>query len=280
MQSMPDTPPLVDAEPLTGHLWVQELPTGGQFRFQVANSGRLTFGTADRTFDTVEAVPLSHRRTAMTVSERLNRGALRTALDDPTQITFFGTATRNEGISYNWMALPPFVGIDVWSDTQDGLLAPDAATTVYERLNLPTLPAITKEAPADHTDLTQYEDGTGFPPSAWRDGAAAGILIRDKTGGRAQVCRVDVTDSIPASPPDTATDLAAQYATSDRIERTVAALRDRGHTPTVDAIRDQLVADVAREVYTNLYHDDDFVVSPDAFHAAVGERVQKHRHNQ
>ena len=178
------------------------------------------------------------------------------------------------------MALPPFVGIDVWSDTQDGLLAPDAATTVYERLNLPTLPAITKEAPADHTDLTQYEDGTGFPPSAWRDGAAAGILIRDKTGGRAQVWRVDVTDSIPASPPDTATDLAAQYATSDRIERTVAALRDRGHTPTVDAIRDQLVADVAREAYTNLYHDDDFVVPPDAFHAAVGERVQKHRHDQ
>lgn len=115
---MPDTPPLVDAEPLTGHLWVQELPTGGQFRFQVANSGRLTFCTADRTFDTVKAVPLSHRRTAMTVSERLNRGALRTALDDPTQITFFGTATRNEGISYDWTALPPFVGIDAWVTRQ------------------------------------------------------------------------------------------------------------------------------------------------------------------
>jgi len=280
MQSMPDTPPLADAEPLTGHLWIQELPAGGQFRFQVTDSGHLTFGTADRTFDTVDAVPLQYRRAAMTVSERLDRGALRKALDDPAQITFFGTATRNEGIDYDWTALPPFVGIDIWSDRQDGLLAPDTATTVFERLDLPTLPAITKEAPADHTDMKQYEDGTGFPSSAWRDGAAAGVLTRDKAGGRAQAWRVDEPDSAPDSPPDTAADLAAQYATPDRIERTVAALHDRGHTPTVDTIRDQLVADVAREAYTDLYRDDDFVVSPDAFHAAVGEQVQKHRHDQ
>lgn len=280
MQTMPDTPSLTEAGSLTGHLWIQELPTGGQFRFQVADSGHLTFGTVDRTFNTVDAVPLQYRRAAMMVSEHLNRGALHTAIDDPTQITFFGTATRNEGIDYDWAALPPFVGIDVWSDTRAGLLPPDTATTVFERLNLPTLPAITKEAPADHTDLTQYEDGTGFPSSAWRDGTAAGVLIRDKAGGRAHAWQLDVTDSAPDSPPDTAADLAAQYATPERVKRTVAALRDHGHTPTVDAIRDQLVADVAREAYTHLHRDDDFIVSPDAFHAAVGEHVQKHRHNQ
>jgi len=80
--------------------------------------------------------------------------------------------------------------------------------------------------------------------------------------------------------PDTAAALAAHYATPDRIERTATELRDRGRSPTVDAVRDQLVADVAREAYAHLYRDDDFIVSLDTFHAVVGERLQKHRHKQ
>lgn len=273
MKRYQDPPALADAEEFTGHLWIQELPTGGQFRFQVAASGLVTFGTADRTFETVEAMPLPFRRAAETVQACLDRDALHAATDDPGEVTFVGLATRNEGIEYDWSALPAFVGVDIWVGN-DGFVPPDTATTVFDRLGLATLPAIEKEVPAKHTTLDRYDDPGAFPPSAWREGAAAGLLIRDKTGGRAQVWRSDVSPSSSTPEPETPTDLAATYATDERIEQTITELRDEGQSPTVDAIRDRLVATIAREEYATLYPGGTFLSSGQDFESAVAQRVQ------
>ena len=70
----------------------------------------------------------------------------------------------------------------MWDGSQDRFLPPDASTAAFERLGLPTLPAIEKEVPIAHADLEQYETGTAFPDSTWRSEKAAGILLRDKSG--------------------------------------------------------------------------------------------------
>jgi hypothetical protein len=274
MKRHPEPPALNRAGELTGHLWIQERPTGGQFRFQVAASGLITFGMADRTVETVDAVPLPYRRAAETVSECLDRGALHAATEDPAQVTFLGLATRNEGVDYDWTALPAFVGVDVWSG--DAFAPPDAATRVFEELGLDALPAVEKELSAAHATLDRYHDAVEFPASVWRDGAAAAVLVRDKTGGRARAWRPGVCEREPDPATESPTELAAMHATDERIERTVTELRESGESPTVDAVRDRLVANVVREAYATLCPGDEFVASAPDFESAVAERVQRY----
>jgi hypothetical protein len=276
VKQCPETPPLDTADGFTGHVWVQELPTGGTFRFQVAASGLVTFATPERSFDTVTAVPAPFRRAATTISDRLDLDALQAATDDPERVTFCGIATRNEGVDYDWDSVPAFVGVDVWSQRQGQFLAPDTATSVFERLELPTLPTIETEVVAAHTDLARFHDETEFPASEWRAGSAAGVLIRDKSGGRGAAWAVDRAVTDPETEPRSAPALAERYATPARIDGTVAALQAEEAPLTVDSIRDRLIADLARESYVDLFPDGAFVASMAEFRSLVAERVQEH----
>lgn len=273
----PETPALdpETATRLSGHVWVQELPTGGDFRFRVAESGLVTFGTPEGTFDGVASVPVPYRRAAQAIDDRLDREALRAATDDPSAVTFCGVATWHRGVDYDWESLPAFVGVDVRSGSKGTFLSPDAATGALERLGLSTLPAIDKELSAAHADFARYEAPEGFPQSAWRDGRAAGVLIRDKSGGRAEAWREG-----RAEPESTATDrspeeLAAAHATGERIDRTADELRAVDRAVTVETVTDRLVDDVAREAHAELYVDGEFVSSTSAFRSAVAERVHR-----
>ena len=275
MKQCPETPVLDEVE-FSGHAWVQELPTGGEFRFQVAPSGFVTVATTEQSFDTVAAVPPQFRRAAELINERLDREALEAATDDPSSVTFCGIATRNEGVEYDWNTVPAFVGVDIWSGQKDQFLSPDAAAGVFGRLGLPTLPAIEKELAAAHADFTRYAGQGRFPQSAWRDGQAAGVLIRDKSGTRAVAWR-HKQEQEPATESQSATELAAEYATNKRIERTVAELQGGEQSVTVDTIRDRLIANMTRESYADLFSDGEFVVSLPRFQSAVAERVQQHQ---
>lgn len=275
MKPYPETPHLEEAGSLTGHLWVQELPTGGRLRFQVAASGLVTFGIAGQSFDAVEAAPAPYRRAAAFVTEHFDRNAFHGAADDPEQVTFFGLATRNEGVTYDWSTLPAFVATDIGSGETGEPLAPDTASSVFRRLGLPALPAVTKEARAAHTDLGRYRQAGAFPTSRWRDGDAAAVLIRDKSGGRSQAWRPGAAAATVEPATGTAAELAAEYATDSRIERTVTELRGDVGSPTVGAVRDRLVADITREAYGSLYADGESVVPTREFEAALAERVQQ-----
>jgi hypothetical protein len=275
VKQCPETPPLGEAE-FSGHVWVQELPTGGEFRFQVAPSGLVTFATPEDFFDTAAAVPPQFRRAAQLINRQLDREALEAATDDPSDVTFCGIATRNEGLEYDWDAVPPFVGVDIWSGRKDHFLSPDAATSVFGRLGLPTLPAVDKELAAAHTDFTQYEHKSGFPQSEWRNGHAAGVLVRDKSGERGATWAGKCNgQSVPE--PHSAAELAEQYATKERIEQAIQELRAGRQSLTVDTIRERLIADVVRESYVDLCVDGEFTASLSAFNSAVAERVQQHQ---
>lgn len=274
MHPFPETPPLEESADFRGHLWIQELPTGGRFRFSVADSGLVTFGTTDETFAGVDAVPPPFRRAAEAVGTRLDRAALRDAVERSSQVTLFGRATRNEGVDYDWTALPPFVGTDVWSPRGNRLLPPDAATTVFERLGLPALPAVERELRAAHTQFDQYGTAGGFPPSAWREGPATALLLRDKTGNRASLDHPD-RDPLPDPVTRPPAELAAEHATDDRIERTADELTAAGDPPTADDICTRLVAALARERYAHLRGTTEHVTTTQAFRSAVAARVQE-----
>jgi len=270
VKPFPGTPPLSEAS-LTGHVWIQEHVTGRRVRFQVAPSGMLTFGAPKEVFD-ADGVPLPYRRATEHVRRDLDLSALRRATDEPDSVTFFGVATLYEGIEYDWSELPPFVGVDVWSDERDAYLPPDAAVRAYEAVGLSPLPAVEKEANSDYTDLDGYVAGE-MSSSEWRDGAAAGVLVRDKSGGRGETWATKLTETdAEDSTPD---GLARKHATEESIDSTAETLVESGEEPTVDAVLERLLADTARENHSRLYNGEKLVVPKKEFRSAVAERVRR-----
>jgi hypothetical protein len=219
VQSFPDASDCEEFDNLSGHLWVQELPTGGGLRFQLVDSGALAFATPAGTGASSTPSSPPYRLGTQCVRERIDREALRAAADDPSAITFFGVVSWYEGIDYDWEALPPFLGIDVWSAAKGRYLPPDAATTAFDRLGLPALPAVLKEGPVAHTDLERFTGTGDRPGSAWADGPAAGFLLRDKTGSRCRAFPGSGVDGGDEPEAATADGLAAEFVTEPGLQR-------------------------------------------------------------
>ena len=250
-----------------GHLWLLEAVEGSVLRFRLRESGAIRFGGPRRPYRDDE-VPRACRRAVRHVRERLDRGALRDAVDDVTAYTFVGRATHRERIDYDWGRLPPFLGLDVCS-ADEGPRPPDAAEGIFERLGLSPVNAVEREVRARDFDPERYE----MPASAWYDGPAAGVVIRDKRGNRAQLKNLEISEpsegSIPAAD---ATELAERIATDQRFERVVTRLRDRGWEPSVDELCDRVLADAYRDEHGRLFGSD-APVEETALRTAVARRA-------
>ena len=248
----PDAPDGV----LESHLWLLELIDGTGLRFRMDESGLLRFGGPETTYADFDAVPLALRPAVRHVRSRFDRGALREAVADPADVTFLGVATHRRGTDYDWDRIPPFLGTDVWTGSGDGTDAdtasgafrpPDAVAAIFEGVGLDPVNAVAREVNARDFDPDDY----AVPASAWRDGPAAGVVVRNKRGGRGKIERgagdggdddLDATGD-PADPDD----LAAAYCGRERFERIVSALERCGEPATVDALADRTVEAVARE---------------------------------
>lgn len=275
----------------SGHLWIQERVEGAHLRFRLRESGLLEFGDRRRTYDADE-IPLGYRHAVRHVREAFDREALRAARDDPSSVVFFGEATVRRAIDYDWDRTPPFLGFDVWDaaerdsassrsgadDADEGrFLPPDAVERAYDRLGLDAVNAFEKEVRAVDFDPESYE----VPDSAWYDGPAAGVVVRNKTGQRAVIPHSDFrgSDDGPSAddavPTEAAADeLAAAYATDQRIQSVVRELETRGRPVAFDAVFDRLVEDIAREEYADLF-DGDRAVDTSAFRSAVAALTQE-----
>jgi len=266
VQAFPPVPDVDDApESLFdgGHLWLQEWVTGGPLRFRLRPSGLLEFGDERRVFDD-GAVPPGYRHAVAHVRESFDRQRLRDALDDVSEAVFFGVATRNEGLDYDWEHTPSFLGTDVWTPG-GGFRPPDAAEALFEALGLAPANAVAKEVRADGFDPAGYD----LPASAWRSGPAAGVLVRNKTGDRATLLR---DWERPAPFRGDAADLVDEVVSEDRIDAAAAHLRERGRAVDVDAATDRVVAVVAREAFARAFDDG---VEEAAFRSAVAERASR-----
>lgn len=260
MHPIPATPAL-DAAPetLDGHLWILEAVTGGPVRFHVTDAG-LVFGDEHGAFDPW-GEPLPYRAAARHVRERFDDAAFRAEVASPDAYTFVGVATRFEGVEYDWDRLPAFIGTDIV--TPDGTtLPPDAAHRAFDRLGLTPAPALEKETPAKHFSPERF----GMPQSAWYDGPAAGLLVRNKTGGRA---RID--GDVPAVELAEETDEYASEAAAARLQPVIDALEN----PTVEAVLDRVVERLAREEYARLFEDGEPAFDVKAFRSALAEQVSR-----
>jgi hypothetical protein len=244
--------PAVDgasAPTFEGHLWLSELVGGSRLRFQLRDSGAIRFGGDPGVYPDDDAVPRQCRRAVRHVRERLDREALRSAVDDVTAHTFVGLATHRERIDYDWERLPPFLGLDVWSDDVDAFRPPDAAEAIFSHLGLESADPVAREVHSRDFDPNQYE----MPESVWYDGPVAGVVIRDKRGTRARLRNSGILTPSGESTNADASGLADAIATDRRFDRVVARLSDTGREPTVDRLRDRVLEDAYREEHGRLF---------------------------
>lgn len=277
MKEFPPTPHAADAPAarFAGHLWLLERVEGSLLRFQLRESGLVRFGGHHRTYSDVDAVPEPCRRAVRHVRTQLDREALRGAVDDVTALTFFGQATHREGIDYDWERLPPFLGVDVWSAANDSFRPPDAVEAIFDRLGLHAVNAVERERRGRDFDPERYE----MPDSAWYDGPAAGVVIRNKRGGRARLPDPAVRER--EGPTSVGADvdaetLAEEFATERRFERVAQRLRGRGTELTVETLQERVLDDIFREEHGRLVGGRR-AVDRKAFRTAVATRARRFR---
>lgn len=277
MRSFPPLPNVTGAHApddlLDGHLWILELIDGTGLRFRMHESGLLQFGGPDTTYTDDEAIPLALRPAVRRVREMFDRAALRAAVDDPAGVTFLGVATHHRGTDYDWDRLPPFLGTEIHSADADAFRPPDAVEAIFDGMGLAAVNAVEREVNARDFD----PDGYSIPDSAWRDGPAAGVVVRNKRGGRGRIVSADSdghdrpSEETPVDERDPDT-LAGAHATPERFESRIAELERRGDPVTVDALADRTVESVARETPVGIGNENG--VDLEAFRAAIVERAR------
>jgi hypothetical protein len=246
-----------------GHLWVLEKIDGALLRVQLQEAGFLCFGDRTTVYEAPDAVPDPFRPAVRHVREHLDRDELRAAVDDVEQVVFFGESTHHHTIAYDWDRMPPFLGFDVWNGEE--FLTPGAVQRVVEQLGLDAVNAVERELPARDFDPESYE----IPDSAWYDGPAAGVVVRNKRGDRAELRHPAFQGADDTAPVDaSAEELAARYATTERFERLTRDLERREEPVTVDRLHQRALEDIAREHHRTLYRAVD-PVDMDTFRSEV-----------
>jgi hypothetical protein len=234
-----------------GHLWILEKADGANCRFQLQESGLLRFGDRSSVYDDPDAVPEPYQHAVRHVRERLDREALRGAVDDVTDIVFFGEAMHHHTIEYDWARTPSFLGFDVWSATAGAFRPPGAVARIFDRLGLQPVNAFERELPPRDFDPGSYT----VPQSAWYDGPAEGVVIRNTRGGRAKLLHPDFREVNERVPVDaSAATLVERYATDRRFEKLVGKFEDRGQPVAFEALYERVLEDIVREEHKQLYH--------------------------
>lgn len=272
MKQYPELPDVEEAPSElfeSGHLWLIEKVDGAHLRFQLQPSGVIRFGDRKRVYDDADAIPEPYSHAVRHVRTQLNRDALRAAVDDVTNVVFFGEAMHQHAIDYDWDRTPLFLGFDVWSDQSQEFRPPGAAQGIFQRLGLTPVNAFERELPARDFDPDSYT----VPQSGWYDGPAEGVVVRNKRGQRAKLLAPEFRETDKTVVVDaTATELAARYATRDRF-REHARDRDGRAAITVDELYEAVLSEILRANHRTLFEAND-PVDMREFRSAVAERTR------
>lgn len=253
-----------------GHLWLVEKVDGANFRFQLCESGALRFGDRSRVYDDADEMPAAYAHAVRHVRDRLDRDALRRAVDDVEDVVFFGEAMHHHTIDYDWARTPSFLGFDVWSEQEEAFRPPDATEKIHERLGLQPVNVFEREVNTRDFDPDDY----AIPSSKWRDGSAEGVIIRDKQGRRAKLLHPDyreVDDTVPVD--GSAEELATRYATRRRFQKLRGKLDNHDQPVTVDTLYKRMLEDILREEHKQLRHSSE-PVDMQAFRSTIAARTR------
>lgn len=271
MRPYPSLPDLDDLpeDYFEGSVWIRELLAGDGLRFGVTEGGYLQFATGtaetERTF--TEDPPLELRRAVGHVGRSFDVGALLREASHPTDLVFYGVATVRAGVEYDWARLPPFLGFDVWDGARGTWLPNDAVERAFEGLGLVGVNAFEKELPVRHFYPARYE----VPDSAWYDGPAVGVVVRDSHGNRAKRRNPNIrADEIGALDlPTDPEELASAVVTDELVGRLVAELGERA---SFDTLFETTLAETFRLAHATVEGWDGTELR--AFRGSVAERVR------
>ncbi len=269
MKRFPETRALDDAE-LSGHLWIQAVPTGVPLRFQLQDTGLVVFGDEARVYDVGDDLPLPYRSAAAEVRRNLDREVLGSSVDDPSSLTFQGIATVYRGVSYSWSEVPAFLGVDVYSGSREDHLPPDAASSAYRRLGIETPPVLEQEVSHEYADLEAYVDGDA-PYIEEYGGEAAKVLVRDKSGGRAEAV-YPVGEDEPWDAAVDVEEVVDGYVSRRYVETVVDDVVDEDKR-SVEAVSEAVVNDLVRRRYSELYTGEDSDIDEDDLRSTTAEKV-------
>jgi ATP-dependent RNA circularization protein (DNA/RNA ligase family) len=160
---------------------------------------------------------------------------------------------HHHAIDYDWERTPSFLGFDVWSAAEERFLPPDTVEQIFERLGLHPVDVFERERNSRDFDPESYT----VPRSAWYDGPAEGVVVRNKQGQRAKLVHPnfrEVDDTVPVD--GSASELAERYATQRRFEKLAAKFEDRERAVTFQPLYEQVLEDIVREEHKQLYHGD------------------------
>ncbi|MGM0371378.1 MAG: hypothetical protein ACQEQJ_02600 [Halobacteriota archaeon] len=178
-----------------GHFWIREFVLGRVFALRMDESGLLTFAGPEGQFDP-DTIPWSLRRGIEAVRSNLDRDRLRSAVEEVDAYTFYLVAPLSMGIEYDFDAMPPVLGLDIWDGTVAEYTTLDVTERVFEGIGLWVAPTIEREVPA--RDLSP--DTVEIPTSRWADEQAAGVVFRKKRGGAVTHVRAPFEDTMGESP--------------------------------------------------------------------------------
>lgn len=234
-----------------GHLWLLEKVDGANFRFQLQQSGLIRFGDRSDVYGDPDAVPEPYHHAVRHVQERLDRDALRRAVDDVEEVVFFGEAMHQHTIDYDWDRTPSFLGFDVWSGSVGAFRPPGAVARIFDGLGLQPVNAFERELPPRDFDPRSYS----VPESEWYNGPAEGVVIRNTRGGRAKLLHPDFREVDETVPVDvSAAVLVERYATDRRFEKLAAKFEDQGRAVTFETLYERVLENIVREEHKQLYH--------------------------
>lgn len=246
-----------------GHLWLQEYVTGPVLGFSMDESGMLTFGMNG---EPLETIPPSLRCAVDHVRERIDRDRLRSGVDDVSAFVFFGIATRNEGVEYDWDALPPFLGLDIWAASAERFVSADVCERVFDSIGLSSVPSFRKEVPTHSFDPSSYEP----PNSHWRDGPAVGVIVRNKRGGRALLEDAALEST---SSPRHSVDAGIDAGVTQGLRSVVGRLDGTMNSLDVDVVTERLFERIARVEFETVRSE--LETDPEGLRASVGNAVRR-----
>ncbi len=227
-----------------GHLWLQELIDGDLFRFRIDGSGGLQFGDRSRLLSP-DDIPMEYRYATQFVERSLDYEAALSA--DLDGVVFYGVATYQRTVPYDWDRIPPVLGINVWDGER--FLPPDTVEQAFKRLGLDPINTFAREVRATDFDPESYT----VPESNWYDGQAYGVVLRSKSGNRAAIQAEQFREPEETQPtaPDPAK-IVDEFATPGRLERAAATLSEQGGAPESDALFDHLFDRLLRQEHRAL----------------------------
>lgn len=244
-----------------GELVVLEKLDGNNFRFWSGEDGSLRFGSrTTKLGGNPDDIGGQFDDVTDFLAERVDRTALADLERELGPIVCFGENMVEHTLSYDWERVPQFLGFDVWLADQERFADWDHTRDVFETLGVPTVPEVERIS-ADEFPIRRDGDEVivdyEVPSSAYRDGTAEGVVLRnDDVGGRAKIVTEEFRerhDSASDGPDSDAERLAERYCTEARVRKAAHRLVDEGE---YDELRMPMMEDLPMTVVEDIWAEE------------------------